>query len=406
MRTFNPYWRLTAIMLIIVTTIFLLTTCISNTAPKKQTNNTPQQFAGSQVCANCHRDIYEQHVNSFHHLTSALANKKTLKGDFDSSNKFFFNDHLLIAAEKKNDSFYQTAYSYGVAKLSRPFDIVIGSGKRGQTSLYWFHNYLFQLPLTYFSETNEWTISPGYSKKVEFNRSITSRCLECHSTYFRETTSNDSRADEFSKTGFVLGVECEKCHGAALEHVSFHEKNPGQKIGHAILNPAEFSRARSLDLCRLCHGGHLTKSRPSFSFEAGDSLFDFFQYDTVKAVAEIDVHGNQYGMLAASKCFKNTTMTCLTCHDAHKNESTQAMEFYQKCETCHKSSLHNVCALTSSVSPKFLEVNCINCHMPEEASKAIMVIRQGESVPTSAHMRSHFISVYKNIAQQILHSKQ
>src|SRR6185503_17202135 len=92
-----------------------------------------QRFAGSQSCARCHKNIYEEHLQSFHHLTSAPANRQTLKGDFDSANKFFINDHLAIAAEHRQDSFYQTAYSYGDPKLSRPFNMVVGSGKRGQT---------------------------------------------------------------------------------------------------------------------------------------------------------------------------------------------------------------------------------------------------------------------------------
>jgi hypothetical protein len=389
---------------LIVLTIFSLLLLDNCRQPEKKPEGTPEgtKFAGSQSCARCHKDIYDQHMTSFHHLTSTLANRPTLKGDFDSANKFYFNDHLLIAAEEKNDSFYQTAYSYGVPKLSRPFNMAIGSGKRGQTSIYWFQNYLFQLPLTWFSETNEWTISPGYSRKADFNRSITARCLECHSTYFQETTNKNSKADEFSRTNFVLGVECEKCHGAGSEHIAFHEKNPGDSTGYAIFNPAKGSRQQSLDLCRLCHGGALSKSKPSFAFQPGNKLFDFFQPDTSKPASEIDVHGNQYGMLAASKCFKNSQMTCLSCHDGHKNESALAAQFYVKCEACHKSASHNDCRLASTISREILQTNCINCHMPEEVSKAIMVIRQGASIPTSAHMRSHYIAVYNDISKQIL----
>lgn len=401
MIIFRKYYLITGLIVIAIFGLLSLENCSQH---KKALAEGSEQkpFAGSQNCARCHAAIYEQHLQSFHHLTSVPANKQTLKGDFDSANKFFFNDHLFIAAEKKRDSFYQTAYSYGVPKLSRPFNIVVGSGKRGQTSIYWFQKYLFQLPLTYFAETNEWTISPGYSRKADFNRSITSRCLECHSTYFQEITNKDSKADEFSNANYILGVECEKCHGSALEHIAFHDKNPGEKIGHAILNPAKFSRQQSLDLCRLCHGGALSKSQPSFTFQAGDKLFDFFQQDTGKPISQIDVHGNQYGMLAASRCFKSSEMTCLSCHDGHKNESMQAVQFYVKCETCHKSASHNTCKLASTVNQDFLRINCINCHMPEEASKAIMVIRKNESIPTSAHMRSHYISVYKDISKQIL----
>jgi len=400
MITFRKYYLIAGLI-----TIAIFGLSLENCSQHEKTPaNMPEQqrFAGSQSCARCHKDIYDEHEKSFHHLTTAPANGQTLKGDFDSSNKFIINDHLLIAAEKKQDSFYQTAYSYGEPKLSRPFNMVVGSGKRGQTSIYWFQNYLFQLPLTWFSETNEWTISPGYSRKIDFNRSITARCLECHSTYFQETTNKDSKADEFSRTTLILGVECEKCHGPAQDHIIFHDKNPGDKTGHAIFNPAKGTRQESLDLCRLCHGGALSKSKPSFSFQPGDKLFDFFQPDTAKPISQIDVHGNQYGMLAASKCFKNSQMTCLSCHDGHKNESTQAAQFYVKCETCHNSTSHNDCKLASTVSQDVLKTNCINCHMPEEASKAIMVIRQGESIPTSAHMRSHYIAVYKEVSKKIL----
>lgn len=389
-------------------TLFGLLTLENCTQNEKAPGNAPAQpqFAGSQACVRCHAAIYEQHLQSFHHLTTAPANSQTLKGDFDSANRFFLNDYVFIAAEKRGDSFYQTAYANGVPKLSRPFDIIVGSGKRGQTSIYWFQDYLFELPLTYFTETNEWTISPGYSRNAGFNRPITSRCLECHSTYFQETTTTASKADEFSKTDFMLGVECEKCHGSGLEHIAFHENNPDAKTGHAIFNPGKATRQQSLDLCRLCHGGRLSKSRPSFTYQPGDKLFDFFRQDTGKPVAEMDVHGNQYGMLAASKCFMNSEMTCLTCHDAHKNESMQTMQFFAKCETCHSNDLHNTCKLASTVNQAFLRNNCINCHMPEEASKAIMVIRNGQSIPTSAHMRSHYIAIYKDISNRILSAQK
>lgn len=364
------------------------------------------RFAGSPACERCHREIYKEHLESFHHLTSQLANDRTLMGDFDSANKFFINDHLYIAAERRKDSFFQTAYLRGEPKLSRPFDIVVGSGKRGQTSIYWFQNYLFELPLTWFTETNEWTISPGYSRKADFNRSITSRCLECHSTFFRDTTNAASRAPEFSKANIILGVECERCHGSGLEHIAFHDKHPGDKTGYAIFNPARATRQQSLDLCRLCHNGGLTPSRPSFTFQAGDSLFSFFEKGTAKPIADVDVHGNQYAMLEASKCFLNSQMTCLTCHDPHKNQSRMAPAFYAKCETCHKSESHNMCKLASSVNRAFLTANCVNCHMPEEASRAIMVIRKDESIPTSAHMRSHYIAVYKDISDKLLSARK
>ena len=411
MITIRKYYVVVGLIILGMCGVVCLENCSQRRQPPASVAQTaaPAQevrFAGSQACARCHGDIYKEHLQSFHHLTTQPANRHTLMGDFDSANKFNINDHLYIAAERRKDSFFQTAYLRGEAKLTRPFDIVVGSGKRGQTSIYWFQNYLFELPLTWFSETNEWTISPGYSRKADFNRSITPRCLECHSTYFHETTNAASRAPEFSKANIILGVECERCHGSGVEHIAFHDKHPDDKTGYAIFNPARATRQRSLDLCRLCHNGGLTPSGPSFAYQAGDSLFRYFEKNAARPVADVDVHGNQYAMLAASKCFINSQMTCLTCHDPHKNQSKLASAFYVKCETCHKSETHNTCKLASTVSRNFLTANCVNCHMPEEASRAIMVIRKDESVPTSAHMRSHFIAVYKDISDKLLSARK
>lgn len=390
---------------ILGTSIFLLSRCIGKNEEQKNktsTENNKLFFTGSAVCKDCHQKTFEDHLKTFHHLTSSIASEETIKGSFEKDkNSFYFNPHLYVANEKTDSGFFQTAYQNDQKKISRKFDFVIGSGKRGQTSLYWYGNYIFQLPLTYFTATNEWTNSPGYSNKVEFNRPITARCLECHSTYFKEQTTSSSKADEFAKQGIILGVECEKCHGPGKEHVEYHQQHQQEKTGHFIINPSTFSRLQKLDMCRLCHGGRLSKTKPSFTFYAGDNLANFFNLDSANTnINEIDVHGNQYGMMAASKCFKGSQMTCISCHDAHQNQYEQVQVFVSKCQGCHSEKKHNECRLSSEVSADFLKQNCIDCHMPEQPSKTIMVLRQGESVPTSAFMRSHYIAVYPEEAKK------
>lgn len=381
-----------------------LSRCVPNDSRNKKIVTEEQQgkFTGSLVCKNCHADIYESHLQTFHHQTSQLASLTSIKGSIDSGkNTFFFDQLTYIAIERKGDSLFQTAYKHGEKVISRPFDFAVGSGKRGQTFLYWYNNYIFQLPLTWFTSANEWTNSPGYSNKVEFNRPVTARCLECHSTYFQQENNPGAKADEFSKSQIILGVECERCHGPGSDHVDYHEKNPKDSVAHYIINTGRLSRKQNLDLCRFCHGGRLTKSQPSFSYEAGDKLSDYFHLDTATTnISDIDVHGNQYGMLSKSKCFTMSDMTCITCHDAHKNESKSLEVFTQKCINCHNNANNKVCKLTGKTNQAFLINNCIDCHMPEQPSKAIMVLRQGESIPTSAFMRSHYISVYPEVSQK------
>ncbi|MDE3144041.1 MAG: hypothetical protein KGL19_07790, partial [Bacteroidota bacterium] len=155
--------------------------------------------------------------------------------------------------------------------------------------------------------------------------------------------------------------------------------------------------------CRVCHGGKLSKSKPSFEFKAGDTLSNFFATDSVaKSVADMDVHGNQFGMLSASKCFNLSEMTCSSCHSAHDNEIGKLEVFSQRCMNCHSVSKNNFCKMVDKVSAEKLKKNCIDCHMPEQSSRAIMVLLQGQSIPTSAVMRSHFISIYPEETKKIL----
>ena len=396
--------RMPLVVLSLVSIVFFLIRCVDDNVKQDRVENAGfESYAGSETCRSCHQDIYESHIQTMHHQTSAIATPGNVMGSNDLKKTFYFTPELFIRVEEQDGRLFQTAYQQGIAKLSRPFDFIIGSGKRGQTLLYWHENYIFQLPLTYFSETNEWTNSPGYANKVQFNRPITSRCLECHTTYFQKESLPEEKVEKFSKAAVLLGVECEKCHGPAAKHVSFHTSDKSQTEGRFITNPARLTRNQNLDMCRLCHGGSLTKSEPSFSFLPGDKLSDYFTLDTSqKSVADIDVHGNQFGMLSASKCFTSSNMTCTTCHSTHKNESKQYNLFAARCMNCHATGDHKQCKLTTTKNAEFLQKNCIDCHMPELPSKDIMVLREGQQVPTSAHMRSHFISIYRDEIKDIL----
>lgn len=365
------------------------------TAIKKSISG--KNFAGSASCVNCHKSIAENHVNTAHHLTSQPATEQSIKGNFDpEKNTFAFNKSVVVAMEKRDSGFYQVEYYKEVEKKARRFDIVVGSGTMGQSALYWASNRLFQLPITYFTAANEWSNSPGFPDKVVYNRAITSRCLECHTTYIETVSKPEEQREAFNRSKILFGVECEKCHGPANAHVKFQSENPKDTIGKFIVNPAKLSRQQNLDLCALCHGGRLEKTKPSFEFAAGDALADYFTVDTaVPNPDKIDVHGNQYALLRASKCFKGSiSMTCNTCHNTHENERGKTALFSQRCVSCHKSSDHSNLSELGQKSGAVINTNCIDCHMPEKPSRAIAVFLPGKSAPTAALVRSHFISVY------------
>jgi nitrate/TMAO reductase-like tetraheme cytochrome c subunit len=395
--------------LLTISTIFfavtLLTRCIGNNESDKTKSGTAKQFAGSSSCISCHKDIYEKHLKTAHYLSSQPATEKNILGSFESGkNAFAFNPFSKVVMEKRGDSLLQVEYENDVQKKARPFSITVGSGKRGQTYLYWFKNNLGELPISYFTSAGQWSNSPGYGHKLVFNRPVTSRCLECHSTNFETISAPGVEPEQFSHNQVIYGVDCEKCHGAAEQHVAFQTGNPAIKTAKYIIDPKTFSRKQSLDMCTLCHGGRLTKTQPSFSFQPGDKLEDYFAIDTAEKDAnDIDVHGNQYGLLAASQCFKNSQLTCTTCHSPHENETGKLAVFSQRCITCHNNENGKghgkVCKLASSIG-QAINNNCIDCHMPEQPSKAIAMLLQGNEVPAKALMRSHFIKIYPEATRQ------
>lgn len=418
MKKFIRYRQSTIVVSLILCCFFLLIQCInSNTGDKGKENKAPiantkkntkfQQFAGEAKCMTCHHEIYDRFVHTSHFLTTQPASEKFIKGSFTTGkNVFAFHPGLYAAMEKRDSGFFQVAYSNGVEKIAKRFDIVTGSGAKGQTYLTWYKNELFQLPISYLSSANEWANSPGYPDRVIYNRPVTSRCLECHSTYVNVISPPGKEPEEYAHDQILYGVECEKCHGPGEKHVEYETQNPGNKQGKYIINPAMLSRQQSLDLCALCHGGRLQKTTPSFEFTVGDTLSHYFVKNAAAPnTKEIDVHGNQYGLLTQSKCFRNSaTMTCVTCHDAHANERGQETLFAQRCITCHNKEHGTFCKIDAS-KVSSITSGCVDCHMPKQPSMSVALLLPGDVLPTAALIHTHDIKIYPEATKKFLQNK-
>ena len=395
------YHRSKLIISVITLSVFLFTTCIDtekeNEAPAATTTKiTHEQFAGSATCAGCHKDIYTKHLNTAHFLTSRIATEQSILGSFEpGQNLHAFSSNVAVIMEKRDSGFFQVEYVNGVQKRIARFDVTIGSGTMGQSFLRWHDNQLFQLPITFFSAARQWSNSPGFANRPTFNRDITSRCLECHATFAQVISPPAKEPEQFNPDKMIYGVDCEKCHGPGAQHVSFQTNNPSDSIGRHIVNPSKLSRQQNLDLCALCHGGRLQKTTPSFEFTPGQQLSDYFKIDTATPDPQkIDVHGNQYGLLRNSKCFRmSNELTCNTCHNTHENEKTKTVLFSQRCMSCHDVKGNNFCTL-KQLPVSTLIKNCIDCHMPQKPSKAIAVFVSGQQSMTAALIRSHYISIY------------
>lgn len=361
-----------------------------------------REFAGADKCVACHRSIAESHSRTPHFLTSRRAGIESVKGSFDSGrNVLVLNKKLKIEMEKTPAGLFQKGFADGVAVETRPFDITIGSGRQGQTYLYWEGKSLFQLPVSYLTATDSWSNSPGYpTDQLVFGRNVPARCLECHSTYFKTGRAVSGR-ETFDRNQVMLGVDCERCHGPAADHVNFHMDHPGQTAASYIVNPARLSRQQRLDNCALCHSGVRDNFMPSFTFMVGDRLDDFSSPVHGGDSATMDVHGNQYGLLISSKCFRMSDMDCSSCHDVHVKETKNLKLFSSRCMNCHKKGSAHFCK-QPAVPGLELSENCIDCHMPAFPSRQVVVRASDYSEPEPFYVRTHLVSTYKTQVKEYL----
>jgi hypothetical protein len=398
------------IICILIAAVFIFTKCVdqANNKSISAPEDRFASFAGDASCSSCHKDIYEAHIKSGHFNSSSIASAQTVIGSFKKdSNSYHFNPNLYIEMVKKDSGMYQAIYFKNELKKELPFSIVTGSGAKGQTYLYWSGNKLFQLPISYFTAIHQWVNSPGFlQNKVTFDKPVTVRCLECHSTYATVTSSADDKQDEYDRSKMILGIGCERCHGPAAEHVSYHTKNGNDTIGKFIVNTGKLSRQKQLDLCILCHGGNLQKTTPSFTYTAGEDLSNFFETSAINNPANntdnIDVHGNQYGLLKNSKCFAmSSSMSCNTCHGSHEKERGNVALFSSRCMTCHNTAKNTFCTVKNTAGFA-LEKNCIDCHMPAKPSMSLTMTVQNEDLPKVALLRSHLIKIYEEETSKVL----
>lgn len=351
-------------------------------------------FLGDAACQECHQQIAIAYARTGHHLTSQLPTKDSILGSFASGQNVLKtgDPDLHFRMDAKESGFYETAVFWqppDQKTRTERIDIVTGSGDKGQTYLYWKGNQLFQLPVSYWTDLKAWINSPGYTEGVaDFDRPILPRCLECHATYFLSIPSPKAE-NYYKKTGFVLGISCERCHGPGRAHVDYERSKPvaASSGNHLIVNPASLARDRQIEVCAQCHGGIGQAITPAFSYIPGQQLENYITLPHPDAEARVDVHGNQVALTQRSRCYRSSQMTCTTCHDVHAPEHAAA-SYSEKCLQCHQD---RDCGEFVKLGAKIRE-NCIDCHMPLQDSNQIVSDLNGQQV--KARIRNHWIKVY------------
>jgi hypothetical protein len=353
----------------------------------------PRVYAGDAACSECHVTQARSYAATPHATDSSIASEKTILGDFNPQNAVLRtgNPSLAFVMLSTPEGFYQSAVNLSdpqhISQAMKRFDIVVGSGRHGQTYLYWDGDQLFELPVSWWTYAHRWVDSPGYPDGVlHWDRPARPRCLECHANYF--TTL--AMPNHYVKDSLVLGIGCERCHGPGALHVSRERSAAPPAPGspnEAIVNPAHLTRDQQIGLCTLCHAGQSPSIKPALTYVVGDNIKDYIEVSAPPADKPVDVHGNQVGALVQSKCFTSVKLTCSTCHNVHKTQE-KADAFSGHCLECHKVT---ACGRYHTMGDS-IRGHCVDCHMPLGKSNAIKTATGLEQ--QQATFRAHRIAIY------------
>ncbi|NUM30942.1 MAG: hypothetical protein HUU47_01305 [Bacteroidetes bacterium] len=370
------------VFLITVVTINLIYSC-KNTSKNKElfylNHSDTVKYVGIETCKKCHIDKFVSFNQTGMGQSFFYATKKKSVADFSKNHVVYdsFNDFYYTPFWKNNELFikeYRMLKNDTIYSQTRKIDYIIGSGQHTNSHLILQNGYIFQAPLTWYSQKQKWDLPPGFEKgnNSRFSRIVNDECISCHNSM--PVTEKNSE-NKFLKIG--EGIDCERCHGPGKLHVDIHNKGISIKskngIDRTIVNPAKLDRERQIDVCQRCHlqGNAILKENKKFTdFKPGMVLSDFYEvYMPDFENSETDfIMASHAQRLKKSKCFTKSNLTCITCHNPHISvKITKTDNFNNVCKSCHGK---NKC----SAPPKLLNSlnnNCIKCHLPTSKTSDI-----------------------------------
>ncbi len=351
------------------------------------------QYVGSKICFGCHSDIYRSFVKTGMGRSIRLAEDLTETAVPESATVAAPDGKRTFQVAHNETGWMQIQTEDGVFRNEQKLAYVVGSGANGLTFLVRRGQYLFEAPLSFYSKTGRWNLSPGFEgADLAFNRPIGAECISCHSGRPQPVTNHTG---EFRMPPFLeLAIGCENCHGPGELHVKTSGKRPGM-----IVNPAKLPVRLAEDTCINCHQTGDTRV-----LQAGKTYQDFrpgqWLINTV-AIFKTPVNagrGNESDLLQhntamqASRCFRASAgkLSCLTCHDPHlEPKGVAAVKYFRgKCLECH--SLQSCRAPLQSRQASNPPDDCISCHMPKRDVKEVshsaltnhrIPARAGEPIP-------------------------
>jgi hypothetical protein len=336
------------------------------------------KYVGDAVCARCHADISETfRTHPMGRSLAPVAAAPAVGFDQPSGTTTFSAGALLCTIERRGGrEIYPVTYREGarvLAQAEAEVKYALGSGTRGISYLVEHDGRLFQSPISWYSQQQQWDLSPRYERaNPHFDRPIDPGCLFCHSNRALPVSLSVNRYEEPPFRGYAVG--CERCHGPGELHARGQQLSGGRDL--TIVNPRHLDPVLRANVCEQCHlvGDQRADraGREPFDYRPGLPLTEFFtvygraNQQGLKLVGQVE-------QMKSSRCFRASQgrLGCTSCHDPHQvpDPEERIAYFRDQCLACHE---HSGCKLPEPVRLARDRADaCAGCHMPALTSTDI-----------------------------------
>lgn len=340
-------------------------------------------YVGMATCRNCHNNIHETYIHTGMGQSFADATPQKSKASF--------GQHALVYDEQ-NDYYYHPYFEDSsmyilefrlegkdtVHRRLERIDYIIGSGHHTNSHLINRNGYVYQAPITFYTQEKRWDLAPGFEEVNErFGRLIATECLTCHNHFPQHVAGSENKY-----LSMPQGIECERCHGPGELHVQ--QKMAGNIVDtskytdYSIVNPSNLPIDLQMDLCQRCHLQGIAVLNPGksfYDFRPGMQLADVMNVYLPRFTNSHErfIMASQADRLRMSQCFtESQQLSCITCHNPHHDVQSQTANNYNgSCQSCHqKGSVKSKLEDCSAPKAERLAVqdNCVECHMPPSSS--------------------------------------
>jgi tetratricopeptide (TPR) repeat protein len=356
----------------------LFVICLFFSAQTQAEEKQPTPYAGSSSCRECHERFYQLWSTSKH----GLAMQPYTLG-FAAIQLTPHQGEIMIGKEKYHADIIEGVVIETGGKGTKKYQIehVLG-GKNVYYFLTPFNKGRFQtLPVAYDVNKNEWFDTaasgmrhfPGGERGEavswkEYPYTFNTTCYSCHVSQL--STNYDPKTDTYHTTWAEPGINCETCHGSAIEHNKIAKATPkGQPLPELrIIRAKTMTKVQRNDLCSSCHA----KASPlTLEYKPEERFFDHFDLVTLE---DPDYYpdgrdlGENYTLTSwsMSPCAKSGQVDCMHCHTSSGRYRFKKEKFNDACLPCHEARVSNPTEHTHHLAES-QGSKCISCHMPMTA---------------------------------------